>query len=51
MVKVDTDTEPELAGRYGIRSLPTLMLFRDGEAVDQMLGAQPRSAREKFIAP
>ena len=51
VVKVDTDTEPELAGRYGIRSLPTLMLFRDGEAVDQMLGAQPRSALEKFIAP
>ena len=51
VVKVDTDTEPELAGRYGIRSLPTLMLFRDGEAVDQMLGARPRSALEKFIAP
>ena len=51
VVKVDTDTEPELAGRYGIRSLPTLLLFRDGEAVDQMLGAQPLSALEKFVAP
>lgn len=51
VVKVDTDTEPELGSRYGIRSLPTLMLFRDGEVVDQMVGAQPLSALEKFVAP
>ena len=51
VVKIDTDTEQELAGQYGIRSLPTLMLFKDGEVVEQLIGAQPLSALENFVAP
>jgi thioredoxin 2 len=38
-LKVDTESEPELAARYNIRSIPTLMLFRDGAVVAQRAGA------------
>ncbi|MBS0375438.1 MAG: thioredoxin [Proteobacteria bacterium] len=41
LVKVDTDAEPELAARYGVRSLPTLALFARGALVDALIGAQP----------
>lgn len=51
VVKVDTDAEQELAGQYGVQSLPTLLLFRDGEIVDQLIGAQPLSVLEGFVAP
>jgi thioredoxin len=39
--KVDVDAEPELAGRYGIRSIPTLMVLRDGEPVAAQAGVIP----------
>ncbi|MDH4133950.1 MAG: thioredoxin [Gammaproteobacteria bacterium] len=41
LAKVNTDTEQALASRYGIKSLPTVKLFRNGEAVDEFLGVQP----------
>jgi len=47
VAKVDTDAEQALAGRYGIRSLPTLVLFKHGAPVEQIVGAQPLQA---FIA-
>ena len=37
--KVDVEAEPQLAERFGIRSIPTLMLFKDGEARETLLGA------------
>ena len=37
--KVNTDEQPEIAGKYGIRSIPTILFFKDGELVDQMVGA------------
>jgi len=40
VAKVDTDAEQELAQTYGIRSLPTMLLFRDGAPVEQIIGAQ-----------
>jgi putative thioredoxin len=43
VVKIDTDREQELAHRFGIRSLPTVKLFKDGAAVDEFMGAQPES--------
>ena len=38
--KVNTEDEQTLGGRFGIRSIPTLLIFKDGEIVDQMVGSQ-----------
>jgi putative thioredoxin len=43
LAKVDTDRERGLASTYGIRSIPNVKVFKDGEVVDEMLGAQPES--------
>jgi len=47
--KVDTDAEPELAQRFGIRSIPTLMAIRDGFIVFAEPGALPESVLENVI--
>jgi len=39
IAKVNTDEEQDIAIQYGIRSIPTLLFFKDGEMVDQMVGA------------
>ena len=44
LAKVNTDEEQALANRYGIRSLPTVKLFKNGEVVDEFMGVQPDSA-------
>ena len=49
VAKVDIDDSPELAQRYGIQSIPTLILFRDGRAVDKRLGALPREELRSFV--
>lgn len=51
VAKVDSDAEQELSGRYGVRSLPTLILFKLGAPVGQIVGAQPLTALNAFIAP
>jgi thioredoxin 1 len=43
IAKVDVDAHPELAARYAIRSIPTLLIFRDGEVVDTLVGVRPKS--------
>jgi len=43
LVKVDTDAEQELASQFGIRSLPTVFLFKDGKIVDQFMGVESES--------
>lgn len=45
VVKVDTDAAPDVAMSYGIRSIPTLVLFRDGEEVERSLGFEPERLR------
>lgn len=40
--KVDIDQSPDLAQRFGVRGVPTLMVFENGAAVKQMVGAQPK---------
>ena len=42
IVKVDADTNPATIRAYGIMSMPTLSMFRDGELVSQVVGAQPK---------
>lgn len=49
IAKVDADAEPALAARYGVRSLPTLALFRAGRLVDAVIGAQPESVLRELI--
>jgi len=44
VAKVDTDALPEVAGRFGIRSIPTMVLFRGGREVNRLSGALPASA-------
>ena len=46
VVKVDVDANPEIARRYRIQGIPTIALFRDGQAVAQSVGAKPRAAIE-----
>ena len=46
VVKVDIDANPMTPGRYGVMSIPTLMIFKDGQVVDRWVGAQPKAAME-----
>lgn len=49
VVKVDVDQNQELAGGYGINSIPTLMIFKDGEVVDRFVGIPPRDKLETAL--
>ena len=41
--KINVDEEPELAGRYNVMSIPTLLVMKDGQVVNQAVGARPKS--------
>ena len=43
VVKVDVDTNPSLATRYGIMSIPTLILFKGGQPVEKLIGYMPKA--------
>jgi thioredoxin 1 len=43
VVKLDTDENPQTASQYGIRSIPTLMIFKNGQRVDMVVGAVPKT--------
>ncbi|GAA6060315.1 hypothetical protein JCM10212_002956 [Sporobolomyces blumeae] len=49
LMKVDTDAEYELAAKYKIRSLPTIMAFKNGQVIGQFIGAQPEAGVRKFL--
>jgi thioredoxin len=49
LAKVDVDAEPVVAGRYGIQSIPTVVVFRNGEPVTGFIGAHPASAIGSFL--
>jgi thioredoxin 1 len=47
--KVDVDSNPEISTKYGIRSIPSLLIFKNGEVVDQIVGAVPKSQLKKQL--
>ncbi|MGE4632654.1 MAG: thioredoxin family protein, partial [Planctomycetota bacterium] len=47
--KVDIDQAPELAVKFAIQGVPTLLFFKDGEVVDRMSGAHPKPKIEKKL--
>ncbi len=49
VVKIDVDEETPLAIKFGVASIPTLLLFKDGEKVNQTLGYQTLDQLEKFV--
>ena len=49
LVKVNIDEEPALAERYGIASIPTMVLFKDGEPAAAAIGAQPKGMLERSL--
>src|SRR5690625_4300635 len=44
IAKIDVDENQETAGKYSVMSIPTLLVFKDGEVVDQVVGFQPKEA-------
>lgn len=49
IAKLNVDNAPQTAGQYGIRSIPTLLIFKSGSVAEQMIGAIPKSAIQEKI--
>lgn len=49
VVKLNVDENPSTASKYGIMSIPTLMIFKDGELASRQVGAAPRQKLEQWI--
>jgi thioredoxin 1 len=49
--KVNVDESPNTAASYGVSSIPTLMLFKNGEVVDRFVGVQPKKRLQEAITP
>ena len=47
--KVNVDENSQLAVRYGVRAIPTLLLFKEGKVAEQMIGVQPKEALKAMI--
>jgi thioredoxin 1 len=51
VAKMNVDENPMTPSRFGVRSIPMLILFKDGKAVDQSLGLVPKEALKKMVTP
>ena len=49
VAKVNVDERPEIAARYGVRSIPSLLLFKGGREIGRTVGAAPKEAYAQFI--
>ena len=49
VANVDVDANPEIAGKYGIRSIPTMLFFKDGKPVNQVVGAVPKQVLQERL--
>ena len=49
VAKLDVDSDPDIAARYGIRSIPALIFFKDGQPIDQIVGAMPKPQMKRKI--
>ncbi|MEI3605902.1 thioredoxin [Pseudogracilibacillus sp. SE30717A] len=49
IVKLNVDDNQETAGKYGVMSIPTLLLLKDGNVVDQVVGFQPKEALAELV--
>ncbi|MAG29749.1 MAG: thioredoxin [Deltaproteobacteria bacterium] len=49
VVKINIDESPQTPGTYGIRSIPTVLVFKDGQVVSQLTGARPKGDFEKLV--
>jgi thioredoxin 1 len=47
--KVNVDENPATPGQYGVRGIPTMILFKDGQVVDQLVGAVPKKQVEDLL--
>ena len=49
VLKLNTDEDPDIAGKYGIMSIPTLLFFKDGQPVEKVVGAVPKRILKEAI--
>lgn len=50
IAKLNVDDNPDTASRFGVMSIPTLILFKDGEPVDKVVGLQSKDALKSFVS-
>jgi thioredoxin 1 len=51
ILKLDIDENQRVAGQFGVMSIPTMILFKDGQPVKQIVGAKPKAALMRDLAP
>ena len=49
VMKLNTDENPEIAGRYQVMSIPTILFFKDGQLVEKLVGARPKRQFKEVI--